>query len=86
MIQNNKISDEILAIELQNDQNENTNLKAEIEKHSELKGIALFIYPKANTPGCTEQAKLFKEKHNEFVQNKYAVYGLSADNADSQAY
>eukprot|EP00123_Amoebidium_parasiticum_P011523 comp20761_c1_seq1/m.27226 comp20761_c1_seq1/g.27226 ORF comp20761_c1_seq1/g.27226 comp20761_c1_seq1/m.27226 type:complete len:255 (-) comp20761_c1_seq1:47-811(-) len=67
--------------ELQND--EGVTVKA-----SELygdKGIIVFMYPKANTGGCTKQAQGFKEHHPQITAAGYAVYGLSADSPKSQA-
>ncbi|GAB65482.1 merozoite capping protein 1, partial [Plasmodium cynomolgi strain B] len=79
-----KLTEEVLNTQLLNEKNEQTTLQGEIEKHKELNGVVIFVYPKADTPGCTEQAKLFKEKFEEFKSNNYAVYGLSADSADAQ--
>ncbi|KAI8822635.1 thioredoxin-like protein [Fimicolochytrium jonesii] len=47
-------------------------------------GAVFFMYPKANTPGCTNQAKGFKENYEEFKKGGYAVYGLSADSPKAQ--
>ncbi|SBT01031.1 merozoite capping protein 1, putative [Plasmodium ovale curtisi] len=84
MIENTKLAEDVLNIELQNEKSEQTNLQSEFEKNKELKGIVVFMYPKADTPGCTEQAKLFKEKFEEITNNKYALYGLSADTPEDQ--
>ncbi|KAI5784561.1 thioredoxin-like protein [Geopyxis carbonaria] len=43
------------------------------------KGIVIFSYPKASTPGCTTQACLFRDSAAEFKQAGYTIYGLSGD-------
>jgi thioredoxin-dependent peroxiredoxin len=48
------------------------------------KGVVLFTYPKASTPGCTRQACLFRDKKDALVtKSGLAVYGLSADSPKS---
>lgn len=36
-------------------------------------------YPRANTSGCTTQAKLYRDNHAAFTRANYTVYGLSND-------
>lgn len=43
------------------------------------KGIIIFAYPRASTPGCTTQACLFKDSFLAFSDAGYTVYGLSGD-------
>lgn len=43
------------------------------------KGLVLFTYPKASTPGCTTQACLFRDNYKPITDAGYAVYGLSTD-------
>jgi len=43
------------------------------------KGIIIFAYPKASTPGCTTQACLFRDNFSAFEDIGYTVYGLSSD-------
>lgn len=43
------------------------------------KGLVLFTYPKASTPGCTTQACLFRDNYQPITDAGYAVYGLSTD-------
>ena len=45
----------------------------------------VFFYPKADTPGCTKQACSLSEGFLELKQRGVQVYGVSGDNADSQA-
>ncbi|KAL9933519.1 hypothetical protein V8E36_007695 [Tilletia maclaganii] len=64
------------------DEKTETNLKELVEKAD--KGVVLFFYPAANTPGCTNQAKVFNEAHSKFVQKGYSVYGVSKDKPATQ--
>lgn len=43
------------------------------------KGLVIFTYPKASTPGCTTQACLFRDHYKPITEAGYAVYGLSTD-------
>jgi peroxiredoxin Q/BCP len=46
----------------------------------ELKGpFVLYYYPKADTPGCTNEAKDFTALSGEFKKAGVAVYGMSKD-------
>ena len=47
---------------------------------SELQGpFVLYYYPKADTPGCTNEAKDFTDLAAEFSNIGVAVYGISKD-------
>lgn len=48
-------------------------------------GILLFSYPRANTGGCTAQAKGFNENFAALEKAGFKVFGLSADKPKSQA-
>ncbi|KAJ1018140.1 hypothetical protein NDA16_005006 [Ustilago loliicola] len=50
---------------------------------SSLKSSVIFTYPRANTSGCTTQAKLFRDNHSSFTSSSYTVYGLSNDSPTS---
>ncbi|MFT4250824.1 MAG: peroxiredoxin [Candidatus Woesearchaeota archaeon] len=41
--------------------------------------LILYFYPKANTPGCTKEAKKFSELYPEFIKAKAMVWGVSPD-------
>ncbi len=41
--------------------------------------FVLFFYPKADTPGCTNEAKDFTALASEFAQISCPVYGMSKD-------
>ncbi|KAJ3156992.1 hypothetical protein HDU89_002402 [Geranomyces variabilis] len=63
------------------------NQKGEAVKVLDLvkeKGAVFFMYPKADTPGCTNQAKGFRDLHSEFAEKGYNVFGLSADKPAAQ--
>ena len=45
--------------------------------------VILYFYPKDNTPGCTKQALLYKEKYEEFVDKNTVVIGISKDSIKS---
>jgi peroxiredoxin Q/BCP len=49
------------------------------------KKLVVFFYPKANTPGCTAEACDLRDNFARFEANNYALLGVSADNAKSQA-
>jgi thioredoxin-dependent peroxiredoxin len=53
---------------------------------SSLKGspVVLYFYPKADTPGCTIEAKGFREVYPEFQAKKVAVVGVSTDECPAQ--
>ncbi|MEM6453657.1 MAG: peroxiredoxin [Acidobacteriota bacterium] len=46
-------------------------------------GLILFVYPKDNTPGCTVEAKDFRDRLGDFHALGYTVAGLSKDGAKS---
>jgi len=43
------------------------------------KGVILFLVPKADTPGCTNQACGFRDSYPDFTSLNFDVYCLSAD-------
>ena len=45
------------------------------------KGVIIFTYPRASTPGCTQQVCLFRDAYSEFNAPGYTIYGLSTDSA-----
>ncbi|KAI9712533.1 MAG: hypothetical protein M1812_006842 [Candelaria pacifica] len=42
-------------------------------------GVVLFTYPKASTPGCTNQVCLFRDAYKPLTSTGFAIYGLSTD-------
>ena len=47
------------------------------------KKVALYFYPKDNTPGCTRQACAFAAAYDGFRQRDVAVIGVSKDSVAS---
>lgn len=47
--------------------------------------VAMFFYPKANTPGCTKEACAFRDLAGDFEAAGAAVVGVSADSPKRQA-
>lgn len=45
--------------------------------------VALYFYPKNDTPGCTEEAKQFRDHHAALKAKNVAVVGVSVDDVDS---
>lgn len=43
------------------------------------KNIVLYFYPKDMTPGCTTQARDFRDKHEEFKELDTVIIGISPD-------
>lgn len=48
-------------------------------------GLVLYFYPADFTPGCTRQACMLRDLHQEFSQSKLIVVGISPQNPDSHA-
>ena len=53
---------------------------------SSLKGspVVLYFYPKADTPGCTIEAKGFRDVYGDFAAKKVAIVGVSTDDCPAQ--
>jgi peroxiredoxin Q/BCP len=47
------------------------------------KDIVLYFYPKDNTPGCTTEARAFRDSYEIFKQMGADVIGVSSDTVDS---
>jgi len=47
------------------------------------KNIVFFFYPKNFTPGCTQQACVFRDKYTEFEHFDCEVIGVSSDSEKS---
>jgi peroxiredoxin Q/BCP len=48
------------------------------------KKLVLFFYPKASTPGCTNEACDLRDNYQTFLSKGYDVLGVSADAAKKQ--
>ncbi len=58
---------------------EAVNMKEKIGKQE----IVLYFYPKDNTPGCTTEARAFRDSHEVFKQLGAEVIGVSSDSVES---
>jgi peroxiredoxin Q/BCP len=47
------------------------------------KEIVLYFYPKDNTPGCTTEARAFRDSYEAFREAGADVLGVSSDTVDS---
>jgi len=45
--------------------------------------VVLYFYPKDNTPGCTAEAKAFRDSYETFKELGANVVGISSDSVDS---
>jgi peroxiredoxin Q/BCP len=43
------------------------------------RGLVVYFYPKAMTPGCTTEACDFRDRHDRLQQAGFAVVGISPD-------
>jgi len=62
--------------------NDDTGKEISLE-HYKGKKIVLYFYPKDNTPGCTIEAKGFKDVYDEILDTGAVVVGVSPDGLDS---
>lgn len=49
------------------------------------KGLVMFFYPKAMTPGCTTEACDFRDSYDELLDSGYNVVGVSPDKPERNA-
>jgi len=47
--------------------------------------VVLFFYPKDDTPGCTKEARAFRDRLPEFAQHHAVVLGISGQDEASKA-
>lgn len=52
---------------------------------SELQGqkVVVYFYPKDDTPGCTTEAKEFRDHSKEFAKHRARILGISPDGVES---
>jgi peroxiredoxin Q/BCP len=48
------------------------------------KNIVLYFYPKASTPGCTQEGRDFAEAINKFRRQSVVILGVSRDSVKAQ--
>ncbi|GAA5820711.1 hypothetical protein JCM11251_003124 [Rhodosporidiobolus azoricus] len=75
-----KIGDVVEDVKLKNEDDKDVSLA---ELYAE-KGLVIFSYPKANTPGCTTQACNFRDTASAFGEHSFTVVGLSRDKPSAQ--
>lgn len=73
-----KEGDKAPLFDLQTDNNGNVNLE-------KLKGknVVLYFYPKDDTPGCTIEAKDFRDLSKDFEKANAVIIGISKDSVKS---
>lgn len=49
------------------------------------KALVVYFYPRANTPGCTDETKQFRDLYKDFKKKGVAVVGVSRDTVKAQA-
>ncbi len=61
------------------------NQDGKVVKLSDFKGktIVLYFYPKDDTPGCTTEAKNFRDHIDEYKGQNVEIIGISADSVKS---
>ena len=69
-----EINAKVADFALQDDQEKTVHLKDFAGKP-----VVLFFYPKADTPGCTTEAKGFSEHAKKFAQAGAVILGVSPD-------
>ncbi|KAJ7241652.1 AhpC-TSA-domain-containing protein [Mycena rebaudengoi] len=74
------IGDSLPTLTLKNEKDEDV----EVSSLTADKGLVLFLVPKADTPGCTNQACGFRDIYPDFTGLDYNVYCLSADTPAAQ--
>jgi len=47
--------------------------------------VILYFYPKADTPGCTNESMQFRDSYEDFKEHGVAVIGVSRDSVAAQA-
>ena len=47
------------------------------------KQVVMYFYPKDDTPGCTLEAKSFRDLFADFDRHDVVIVGISPDDADS---
>ncbi len=64
---------------LRSQEGDEVNLKRVLDRSE----VVLYFYPKDNTPGCTTEAKAFRDSHEVFKEMGAEVLGVSSDSVDS---
>ncbi|TFK18853.1 AhpC-TSA-domain-containing protein [Coprinopsis marcescibilis] len=75
------VGDSLPSLILKNEKGEDLQV-ADLAKE---KGVIFFLVPKADTPGCTNQACGFRDSYPDFSSSNFDVYCLSADSPAAQS-
>jgi thioredoxin-dependent peroxiredoxin len=62
------------------------NQHGQIVKFSEFRAnqpVVLYFYPKDDTPGCTAEAKCFRDAYEQFLKLNALVVGISSDSPET---
>ena len=74
-----KEGDKAPAIKLETD----TGEKFDLAKHKGSK-VVVYFYPRADTPGCTIEAKEFNDAYQKIAEKGAEVFGISPDTPKAQ--
>ncbi|KAH9828768.1 AhpC-TSA-domain-containing protein [Rhodofomes roseus] len=75
------IGDALPSLTLKNEKGEDVDVATLAAEQ----GVIFFLVPKADTPGCTNQACGFRDIYPDFTAHNFAVYCLSADSPSAQS-
>ncbi|CAK4643120.1 hypothetical protein LEN26_009836 [Aphanomyces euteiches] len=70
-----KVGDTVPNVELHNEDDEVVHVHDLVKE----KGAVFFMFPKADTPGCTKQACGFRDEYEKFTSAGYNVFALGGD-------
>ena len=62
------------------------NQHGQVVKFSDFRAnqsVVLYFYPKDDTPGCTTEAKCFRDSYEQFLELGALVIGISSDSAEA---
>jgi peroxiredoxin Q/BCP len=62
------------------------NQHGQVVKFSDFRAnqfVVLYFYPKDDTPGCTAEAKCFRDSYEQFLELGALVIGISSDSAEA---
>jgi len=74
------IGDRAPDFELQNQDGETASLSAVDGEY-----VVVYFYPRADTPGCTTEAKSFRDQFQQFTERGITVFGISDDPVEDLA-
>ncbi len=57
--------------------------RAKLADYKGKQNVVLYFYPKDDTPGCTIEAKDFRDLSKDFVKANTVIFGVSKDSIDS---